>query len=382
MPILERYKELIENSTLEPDAAQLRAVTHLDELEQQLNTQPFSQNNRIPTPPLFAKGLYIWGSVGRGKTLLMDLFYDELQTARKMRMHFHRFMKRVHANLFTLSGIRNPLEQVATKISEEADILCFDEFFVSDIADAMILGNLTRALFEKGVILVATSNQHPNQLYTEGVQRDRFLPAIKQLKDNNRIFNLNGDKDHRLRPLPQKHIYYTGTPLETHLQLYDHYKELTENTIPLQHFLGIEGRPIPCLGNDKGTAWFDFSALCEGPRSQNDYIYLAKSFHTIIISDIPQLGGGHQLQRIARGTEDVVSNPTGNRSLFNDDRTRRFITLIDELYDHSVNLIASLEEQLENLYLGGHLEFEFRRTHSRLVEMQSCDYLEQAHRPN
>ena len=382
MPIQKRYQELLKQSVLEPDAAQLKAIEHLGKLEQQFDTHSSYRETCAPNTTLSAKGLYIWGDVGRGKTLLMDLFYNELQTQRKLRMHFHRFMKRIHSDLFGLSGTRNPLEQVANQLANETDILCFDEFFISDIADAMILGHLTKALFERNVIFVTTSNQHPDQLYADGVQRDRFLPAIQQLKNNNHIFNLNGDKDYRLNARTLKPVYLIGSELNTEPQLHKHYQQLTANPAPLTQSLLIEGRIIVCKGNDKGTAWFDFSALCEDPRSQNDYIHLAKSFHTIIISNIPQLGGGHQLQKIARGTEDVISNPTGNRKLFSDDRTRRFITLIDELYDHSVNIIASLSRPLTSLYQSGHLEFEFRRTQSRLMEMQGSDYINQPHRPD
>ncbi len=378
MPILDRYRQLGRRPGFQPDDAQRRAVQRLSALEQRLidydRTAAVASGQR-------PEGLYLWGSVGRGKTLLMDLFFDELATPRKLRMHFHRFMQRVHRDLFQLSGHRNPLQRVAQGIASEADVLCFDEFFVSDIADAMLLGQLTEALFQRGVVLIATSNQHPDRLYRDGVNRERFMPAITQLKAHNQIFQLDGGSDHRLRPLQQRQTLMTPASPATEKQLRQIFFDCSQSQpLPVSP-VTIERRTIACKGQHQGVAWFDFGELCDGPRSHNDYIGLAKRFHTVLISHVPALGGGPQQARIARGTEDVGANSTGNRVLFNDDRSRRFISLIDEFYDRSVNIYASTEKPLPQLYAGGHLAFEFERTRSRLIEMQSDDYLQRRHRP-
>ncbi len=382
MPVAERYRQLFCQPASKADSAQRQAVDLLARLEGDLDARSALQPQppgRTPEPP---SGLYLWGNPGRGKTLLMDLFHGELQTTRKLRMHFHRFMKRVHNDLFRLSGTRNPLTQIAREIAAQTDVLCFDEFFVSDIADAMILGHLTEALFSHGVTLVATSNQHPDQLYPDGVQRGRFLPAIDSLKAHCQVFELDGDRDYRRCQRPREQICFSGPHASTEPRMQQRFHLLSNNHSAEALDICVEKRQIHCRGSGNGVGWFEFSALCEGPRSQNDYIFLARNYHTLLISNIPRLGGGPQQQRIARGTEDAVSNPTGSRIVFNDDRTRRFISLVDELYDHSVNLYCSMETSLDKLYLGGHLTFEFRRTRSRLLEMQSREYLQRPHHPD
>ncbi|MEH6814082.1 MAG: cell division protein ZapE, partial [Motiliproteus sp.] len=222
---------------------------------------------------------------------------------------------------------------------------------------------------------------HPDQLYADGVQRDRFLPAINHLKANNHIYHLDGGQDHRLRPLGHRQTIYCPVDTRSKQKLLDLFTELSTQPTPEPRAMAIENRSVNCLGLDQGVIWFDFSELCDGPRSPNDYIYLSKNFHTLLISNIPLLGGGQQQHAVARGTEDCPINNTGNRVMFNDDRTRRFISLIDELYDHSVKLIANSAQPIESLYCGGHLEFEFQRTSSRLIEMQSEDYWQRPHRP-
>ncbi|MCW8885505.1 MAG: cell division protein ZapE [Motiliproteus sp.] len=384
MPITARYHQFQKQPDYQPDPAQLQVLELFEALEQQLLQRTTHADNSHP--PI--SGLYLWGSVGRGKTLLMDLFFEEIDSPRKLRLHFHRFMQQVHQQLFKLSGTRNPLQKVADHFADRYDLLCFDEFFVSDIADAMILGTLTDALYQRGMVLVLTSNQHPDNLYKEGVQRDRFMPAISNLKQHNQIFHLDGQEDHRFRPQQLRQCLLTGNNTEEQLQQL--FPQLSQQQVPEGHHetdagsgkLEIEQRRVNYRKLSGGVAWFDFQALCDGPRSQNDYIFLAKRFHTLLISDIPALGGiKNQQHFVARGTEDAVNNPVGNRVLHNDDRSRRFISLIDELYDHGVKLYASLEVPLDQLYLGGHLEFEFQRTLSRLVEMQSDQYLQQPHRP-
>lgn len=305
------------------------------------------------------KGLYFWGGVGRGKTYLVDVFYDSLPFRRKMRTHFHRFMQRVHKDLQTHAGQKNPMLLVADGIAKEAKVLCFDEFFVSDITDAMILGELTKALFERGVTIVATSNIPPVDLYKNGLQRERFLPAIALLQKHTDIYEIDAGIDYRLRVLEKADLYYTPLTEEVEQELYDVFHQLLpdERHVKKDVQIKILGRHLDALFEADDVVWFDFYALCDGPRSQNDYIELAREYHAVIVSDVPQM--------------DVSM----------DDQVRRFINLIDEFYDRNVKLIISAQAPLLELYLGGGLEFEFQRTLSRLQEMQSHEYLEREHMP-
>ena len=275
-----------------------------------------------------------------------------------MRLHFHHFMRRVHSELKTLEGEKNPLQKVAQKLADETRIICFDEFFVSDITDAMILGGLFEQLFQRGVSLVATSNVEPDHLYKDGLQRARFLPAIALLKQHTCIVNVDGGVDYRLRLLEQAETYHFPLTAETDERLTNAFASLAAD---LNHATGnqpvtIAGREIPCKHNCEDLAWFTFSALCDGPRSQNDYIELACLFQTIILEGVPQMQAGR------------------------DDQARRFINLIDEFYDRQVKLIISAEVALPELYAEGRLGFEFQRTQSRLQEMQSREYLALPHR--
>jgi len=304
-------------------------------------------------------GLYFWGGVGRGKTYLMDSFYESLPFEQKMRVHFHRFMRRVHAELKTLSAQKNPLKIVADTISREARVICFDEFFVSDITDAMILGTLIEELFARGVTLVATSNIAPDDLYKDGLQRARFLPAIALIKQFTQVVNIDGGVDYRLRALEQAELYHSPADAIAEQQLLACFQDLVPcaDEVTSNVIINVEGRPITARHVAEDVAWFDFSALCDGPRSQNDYIELAREYHTVVLSNVPGLGAA------------------------NEDQARRFINLIDEFYDRGVNLIISAARPLIDLYGGGRLEFEFQRTVSRLLEMQSRDYLAKPHRP-
>jgi cell division protein ZapE len=308
------------------------------------------------------QGLYFWGGVGRGKTYLMDMFYDSVPGEAKLRIHFHRFMRRVHHELTDLDGVKNPLERVADKIAAEASLICFDEFFVSDITDAMILAGMFEALFARGVCLVATSNIAPDELYKDGLQRARFLPAIALVKAHTEVLNVDGGVDYRLRTLEQAQLYYTPLDQGADISLMSSFerlapnKEGTEVNIEVDVPIEIEGRYIQSRYLADDVVWFDFNALCDGPRSQNDYIELAKEFHTVLISDVPQMGRD------------------------NEDRARRFIHLVDEFYDRNIKLVLSAEVELFDLYASGRLAFEFQRTCSRLQEMQSHDYLAAAHR--
>ncbi len=313
--------------------------------------------SRSPVEPV--TGLYIWGGVGRGKTYLMDNFYESLPFERKMRAHFHRFMRRVHGDLKSLDGQKNPLEQVADRIAGEARVICFDEFFVSDITDAMILGTLMQALFRRGVTLVATSNIPPDNLYKDGLQRSRFLPAIEQIKRHTRVVELASDNDYRLRALEQAELYHSPLDERADASLMASFRSLVpaEGEICADQVLEVEGRSIRARYLGEDVAWFDFLALCDGPRSQNDYIELAREFHAVVLSRVPALGRA------------------------NDDQARRFINLVDEFYDRRVKLVISAARPLTALYEEGRLAFEFERTVSRLLEMQSHDYLAQPHKP-
>jgi cell division protein ZapE len=294
--------------------------------------------------------------VGRGKTYLVDTFHDCLPFERKLRVHFHRFMQRVHAELGDLEGEKNPLEKVADRLAEQAVVICFDEFFVTDIGDAMILGGLMEALFARGVTLVATSNIEPHKLYDNGLQRQRFLPAIALIEQYTEVVNVDAGIDYRLRTLEQAELYHYPLDAAADVSLGESFERLAPE--PGHHWERIEvnGRYITCRCLADDVAWFDFAELCDGPRSQNDYIELARVFHAVLISGVPQFTPEHN------------------------DQARRFVNLVDEFYDRNVKLVLAAEAPLLELYAGGRLEFEFQRTVSRLQEMQSHDYLAREHR--
>jgi cell division protein ZapE len=360
----EIYNRRLASGDLEADPAQEPAVAELDRLHDELVTaerRSRSLAGRIERlfgrQPKTVRGIYLWGSVGRGKTLLMDLFFHCLPFTAKKRQHFHHFMASVHDRLRRLEQSENPLDIVATQIAAECRIICFDEFAVSDIADAMILGNLFEALFERGVTLAATSNIEPSRLYEHGLQRQRFLPAIGAIEANTTIVHLDGEQDYRLRALERAAVYQSpgGTEAETHLARY--FADIAPDNGEDDGSITVLGRPIAYRKQSDGVIWFDFDALCDGPRSQDDYIELARLFQTVIVSDVPQF----------------------DRTLEN--QARRFIALVDEFYDRKVKLILSAAVPLPELYAGQKLELEFERTRSRLLEMQSRDYLGSAHRP-
>ncbi|MGB1238603.1 MAG: cell division protein ZapE, partial [Pseudomonadales bacterium] len=304
------------------------------------------------------KGLYFWGGVGRGKTYLMDTFFDSLPFERKERTHFHRFMQRVHAELAQLEGEKNPLDIVAKNYAERARIICFDEFFVSDITDAMILGGLFERLFEHGVSLVATSNIVPSGLYKDGLQRARFLPAIKMLELHTEIINVDGGVDYRLRALEQAELYHTPLDDSADSSLNASFESLAPDLdeVVESELIEINGRNLQSRRCCEDVVWFDFPEICEGPRSQNDYIELAKLYHAVLVSNVPQMGRA------------------------NDDAARRFINMVDEFYDSGVKLILSAEVAIFDIYTEGKLSFEIERTKSRLLEMQSHEYLARAHK--
>ncbi len=361
----------------------------LDDLYHRLETaQPrrrgfFRSRAAAPEP-----GLYLWGDVGRGKTLLMDLFHDSLSVG-KLRMHFHRFMRRVHDDLHLARGTAEPLRHVADGLVERARVLCFDEFFVADIGDAMILGELLKNLFDRGITLVATSNVQPSQLYENGLQRRRFLPAIAALEQHTLVHRMDGSVDHRLRALERAELYHWPLDDAAQRSLAASFAALAgakapaaadpecrgpDNPQPLDadHLaaadaatpasrgggkLEINGRSIQALRLADDVAWFEFAELCEGPRSSNDYIELARCHNSVLLSNV---------RRFDSSTEDAA---------------RRFISLVDEFYDHNVKLIVSAAAPVRELYAGDQYRQEFQRTVSRLIEMQSKDYLARPHRP-
>jgi cell division protein ZapE len=303
------------------------------------------------------RGLYIWGTVGRGKTMLMDRFYEQLDVPYKMRSHFHRFMYEVHGELKQLKNIESPLEEVAERLALKARVICFDEFFVNDIADAMILGTLFEALFRRGVTLVATSNVPPKNLYRDGLQRQRFLPAIAQLQTHTQVLELGAGVDYRLRVLEQAEIYHCPLDAEADTNLDMYFRAIAPDEARQDVPLALNDRQVSARALADGVVWFDFHAICGGPRSQDDYIELARCFQTVMVSGIPQF------------TRD------------NEDEARRFIALVDEFYDRNVKLIVSAASALDELYQGKKLEFEFQRTCSRMWEMQSHDFLARPHLP-
>lgn len=361
---LQRYLRDLEKEGFVKDPAQKMAVDKLQALyealvedqkqrEKQAGSFFAKFSKKKPRP---VKGLYFWGGVGRGKTYLMDNFYESLPFEQKMRIHFHRFMQRVHSELRQLDGEKNPLIIVAKRLSDEARIICFDEFFVSDIGDAMILAGLMEELFANGVSLVCTSNIVPDGLYKDGLQRARFLPAIALVKEHTEVVNVDGGNDYRLRTLEQAELYHHPLDEQATINLEKYFSQLAVEGASHDLELEVNGRILNAKRHADDVVWFEFLELCDGPRSQNDYIELAREFHAVILSNVPQM------------------------SVETDDQARRFINLVDEFYDRSVKVIISAEAPIHELYQGGKLSFEFERTESRLLEMQSQEYLEREHR--
>ena len=364
---MQRYQRDLQRADFVADPAQRAAVDELQDLFERLVSRdagPQGAWGRLKSllgrhagPEM---GLYFWGGVGRGKTYLMDAFYESLPFPEKLRTHFHRFMREVHRELQSLPGVKNPLEQVADRIAGRARVLCFDEFFVSDITDAMILANLLDALFRRGVTLVATSNIQPEGLYRNGLQRARFLPAIALLQQHTKVVNVDGGTDYRLRALERAELYHSPLDADADASLARSFASLVVEGAEVREAvaLDIEGRKIEAVREADDVAWFEFAELCDGPRSQNDYIELAREYHSVLLANVPQL------------------------TLRMESQARRFINLVDEFYDRCVKLVISAEVPVEQLYSGRHLSFEFQRTVSRLLEMQSHEYLARPHRPD
>ena len=360
MTPLEKYQADLNRPEFVRDPAQEEAVRALDHLHHRLcqNRAPagllakLRKQKRRPE-----KGLYMWGGVGRGKTYLMDVFFECLPFEDKRRMHFHRFMQKVHLQMRERQGEKNPLTSIGRDFAARYRVLCFDEFFVTDITDAMILATLMQTLFDEGVTLVATSNIEPDGLYRDGLQRARFLPAIELIKQHTKVMNVDGGKDYRLRLLEQAELFRCPLGQEADRFMSERFAALASGHGRLRENgnIQVEGRKIATVKSADDVVWFDFPAVCDGPRSQNDYIEIAREFQTVLISNVERMGAG------------------------TDDRARRFINLVDEFYDRAVKLVITAETPIEDLYAGGRLDFEFERTRSRLLEMQSQEYLAREH---
>jgi cell division protein ZapE len=364
--VLQLYRRQLDERRLHSDPAQLAVVAKLDDLRRRLIAQRRAPRARLPRwltglAPAVARapltGLYLWGGVGRGKTWLMDLFFASLPFAQARRLHFHRFMHEVHAQLAQIRPQRSPLQHVAQALARDMRVLCFDELYVSDIADAMILGGLFDGLFRRGVTLVATSNVPPGELYKDGLQRQRFLPAIGLLERHLEVARIAGLTDYRLRQLTQAGVYLAAGAPDTGARLAALFAALADTHAQAGGVIEIEGRPIAVIRAAAGAVWFDFKALCAAPRGQSDYIEIAREYQSVIVADVPALDAARE------------------------DEARRFIALIDEFYDRNVNLIISAAAPAAELYRGERLRELFARTASRLIEMQSEEYLAREHRP-
>lgn len=369
---LSRYQQALDAGEYQADEVQRRAVTQLDRIYQALLQKPAASapagglrgklsrllgkgGDTAPQRPV--QGLYMWGGVGRGKTWLMDMFFHSLPGDRKMRLHFHRFMLRVHEELTELQGRENPLEIVADGFKAETDVLCFDEFFVSDITDAMLLATLLQALFARGITLVATSNIPPDDLYRNGLQRARFLPAIDLINEYCDVMNVDAGIDYRLRTLTQAHLYLTPLSDQTRETLDRMFVKLAGKAGEDAPVLQINHRPLQAIRSVDGVLAVDFHTLCEEARSQLDYIALSRLYHSVILYNVQVMGP------------------------LKENTARRFLALVDEFYERHIKLVIGAEASMFEIHQGVQLKFEFQRCLSRLQEMQSEEYLKLPHLP-
>lgn len=354
--LVQAYQQLVASGSVTPDDAQVALAQRLAQLAEQLSALPKPNLlqrlglQRSTTPS--ARGIYLWGPVGRGKTLLMDLLPSSLPPGISRRVHFHAFMREVHAELAKLRDISDPLRTVAGQLIGNARLLCLDELFVTDIGDAMILHGLLDALLAQGITLVITSNTPPHKLYAGGLQRERFMPAIELLQQQLDVVELNGGTDYRLRQLEQAGTWIQGSDTQAQQRLQTLFNQLAGDTA--QQVGGttlLEGRQVPRVRAAAGLEWFEFGALCEGARGTHDYLALASRTRTLFVSNVPRM--------------DVLQ----------DDAARRFISLVDVAYDAGVTLVIGSTVATTELYDGTRLAADFQRTTSRLIEMQSRDYL-------
>ena len=354
----QRYAAGVAEGHWQDDPAQRAVLVELDRIHTRLIQSTQSASGWLgkwfgrDADPV--RGLYVWGGVGRGKTFLVDLFFDTLPLPGKRRLHFHRFMRQVHEQLRQHADTSDRLALVAQDWARDIRLLVLDECFVSDIGDAMLLGRLLQRLFAEGVTLVTTSNTAPDNLYAGGLQRERFLPAIAQIKQHCVVHHMDSATDYRLRALTDSPVYRSPLDAESDAWLARRWRELGGDA-PRAGSVDIEGRAIAVRGEQHGMLWFDFADLCEGPRAAGDYIEIASEYHTVLLGGIPRFTGG------------------------NDDPARRFVTAIDEFYDRRVKLVCTAAADPVQLYTGDQLAGAFERTASRLIEMRSADYLAQPH---
>lgn len=365
--LLNQYLASIEKGEIRPDPEQRIVMEELQLIYAAIlkeATKPpvkksffsFLQKDSEQNNPHDVKGLYLYGGVGRGKTHLVDFFYEHLPIKKKMRLHFHRFMQLVHEELAKHEGVEDPLKKVANSFTAKATVLCFDEFHVIDITDAMLLGRLLEHLFSDGLILVTTSNFHPDDLYKNGLQRDRFIPAINLLKEYTTLFEMGGDYDYRSEAFKELGVYYFINDERSTERLEHHFKQLSGiDLYEDKHEITINNRKIPVKKFNPNVVWFEFADLCNTPRSTEDFTQIASFFKTVLIANIPLMDANM------------------------DDAARRFINLIDTFYDMHVNIVVSAAEAPEKLYSGQRLAFEFDRAISRINEMQTDKYIESAH---
>ena len=356
MDVLQLYRKHLEGRGFVPDASQMRAVERLQRLYEEWSAYKAKRDTalkRLLVKPPLPKGVYLWGPVGRGKSFLMDAFYLCVPLVRKRRVHFHHFMREIHRELDELKGTEDPIAAVAERTRERYRLICFDEFHVSDIADAMILGRFLEQSMDRGVEFVMTSNYSPDRLYENGLQRERFLPAIALLKERLDVVEVDGGTDYRRLKMEKLKVYHVGDGVMLE-KIFEELKDVQEEKQPLD----VEGRQIPYRKRAGGLVWFDFDALCGGARSYADYVDLSKRFHTVILSNVPRM------------------------SVKDSDAARRFTWLVDVFYDDRVKLVVSAAAQPEELFTEGGEDAktaaaEFQRTASRLHEMQSVEYLKQ-----
>lgn len=356
--MIEGFNAALRERGIVADPAQLMAAMRLQQYYDELVAFKAARRSRLRKllvrPPL-PRGVWFWGGVGRGKSFLMDCFFEAVPYQRKRRVHFHAFMREIHERLQILKHEADPLARVAAQVAEETRLMCFDEFHVSDIADAMILGRLMEALFDAGVLFCITSNYPPDGLYPDGLQRDRLLPTIALLNEKLDVIRIDAGIDYRLRALQRADVYLTPASPVAEETMAATFSRIAGGE---GHHRNIEvnGRSLEVIQRAPGVAWFDFAVLCGGPRSQNDYLDLAHRFHTIFVSRVPRMGSEQAAE------------------------ARRFTWLVDVLYDHRVKLVLSSDCMAEELYVAGPQAEEFQRTVSRLIEMRSSDYLACSHR--
>ncbi len=358
MSVRSTYEAALTERGYTTDPAQQRAIDALERCAAEWAAYKQKRSNAVKklfNRPDIPRGVYMFGGVGRGKSFLMDCFYQAVPIKRKTRLHFHEFMREVHRELRDLQGTVNPLDELGARIAKRYKLICFDEFHVADVTDAMILHRLLDALFKAGVGFVTTSNFHPDGLYPDGLHRDRILPAIELLKDRLEVINVDNGTDYRRRTLNHIQLYHCPLGPEADTALEATFNELAE-VADQDPVMTIEARQIRAVRRAGGVIWFDFRTLCGGPRSQNDYLEIASEFHTVLLSNVPQMS-------VRQASE-----------------ARRFTWLIDVLYDRRCKLVMSAAVPPEQLYLEGPMSHEFPRTVSRLNEMQSQEFLDLEHR--